>query len=202
MTTAASTERAPLTDRGRRTRESLLAAARTTFEANGFTATRMGDIAAAATVSHGTVYTYFETKEAVLEAVVQQVIDDLLASLGSSAAVDPLDRVREANARYLRAYAEHAGLLRVVEEAAFTDERFGEVLQQLRSTHVRRVAAAIRRLQSEGAASADLDPAASAAALCSMVEGFARYHADAAPAEASHTLTTLWARALGMAHLE
>ena len=162
----------------------------------------MGDVAQAAGVSHGTVYTYFETKEAVLEAVVQQVIDDLLASLGSSAEVDPLDRVREANARYLRAYAEHAGLLRVVEEAAFTDERFGEVLQQLRSTHVRRVAAAVRRLQSEGAASADLDPAASAAALCSMVEGFARYHADAAPAEASHTLTTLWARALGMAHLE
>jgi len=195
---SAAPERTPLTDRGRRTREALLSGARSVFEEQGFGATRMNDIATAAGTSHGTVYTYFQTKESVLEAVVQQVIDELLASLQASTAPDPTERVRDANARYLAAYAEHARLLRVVEEAAFSDARFDEVLRQLRSTHTSRVAAAIRRLQAEGAASADLDPAASAAALCAMVEGFARHHR----ADDHDTLTTLWARALGLSTKE
>jgi AcrR family transcriptional regulator len=200
VTSAPAASRAPLTDRGRRTRQSLLVAARGVFERQGFTGTRMGDIAAAAGVSHGTVYTYFQTKEAVLAAVVQEVIDDLVASLRASTAPDPLDRIRDANARYLDAYAEHAQLLRVVEEAAFTDDTFGEILAALRRTHVSRVASAIRRLQREGVASADLDGQSSAAALCAMVEGFARHHST--DAAANHTLTTLWARALGLSHLQ
>ncbi len=197
MTTTA--DREPLTDRGRRTREALLVAARSVFEEQGFGATRMGDIAAAAGVAHGTVYTYFDTKESVLAAVVQQVIDDLLASLHASSAPDPLERIRDANDRYLAAYAGHARLLRVVEEASFADEQFGAVLAQLRNTHVQRVAAAIAKLQREGAASADLDPTTSAAALCAMVEGYARYWPNP---DANHTLTTLWARALGLSEKE
>ncbi len=195
----AATDREPLTDRGRRTREMVLAAARAVFEDQGFGATRMGDIAAAAGVAHGTVYTYFDTKESVLAAVVQEVIDDLLASLHASSAPDPLERIRDANDRYLVAYAEHARLLEVVEEASFTDERFGAVLEQLRSTHVQRVAAAIAKLQREGEASAELDPHSSAAALCAMVEGYARHWPNL---DANHTLTTLWARALGLSKKE
>lgn len=206
MTSAPTTDREPLTDRGRRRRDALLVAAREVFEQQGFTATRMGDIAAAAGVSHGTVYTYFETKESVLSAVVQQVIDDLMTSLRASNAPDPLERIRDANARYLAAYAQHARLLRVVEEASFTDEAFRGILEQLRRTHASRVATAIRRLQREGSASTDLDADASAAALCAMVEGFARHWYGTTEQEpaaaATATLTTLWARALGLSHLE
>jgi AcrR family transcriptional regulator len=194
----ATADRAPLTERGRRTREALLAAAREVFEEQGFGATRMDDIAAAAGTSHGTVYTYFQTKEDLLEAVVQRVIDDLLASLRASTAPDPVERVREANNRYLVASAEHARLLRVVQEASFSDARFGEVLRQLRTTHITRVAAAIRKLQREGAASADLDAQATAAALCAMVEGFSRHYVT----DDHDTLTTLWARALGLSTKE
>ena len=198
MTTAPATDREPLTERGRRTRESLLVAARRVFEEQGYGATRMGDIAAAAGVSHGTVYTYFDTKESVLAAVVQEVIDDLMAALRASNAADPLERISDANARYLDAYAQHARLLRVVEEAAFADDTFEAILAALRRTHVRRVAAAIRRLQEEGVASADLEAQSSAAALCAMVEGFARHHSP--DAAANQTLTTLWARALGLSN--
>ena len=54
MSTAAATEKAaPLTDRGRRTREKLLAAAREVFEQRGYASTRMADIARAAGVSVG-----------------------------------------------------------------------------------------------------------------------------------------------------
>ncbi len=193
---------APLTARGERTRTHLLAAARQVFADQGFAATRMSDIAAAAGVSHGTVYTYFDTKEDVLAAVLDDVVADLHEALRASTATDPVARIRDANNRYLDGYAQHGRLLLVVEEAAQTDARFLGVLTELRTTHVARVAAAIRRLQADGDAATDIDPMAAAAALCAMVEGFARHWFGRGeqhdPALATDTLTLLWARALGL----
>lgn len=192
----------PLTDRGRRTRDALVLAARGAFEERGYDGTRMSDIAEAAGVSHGTVYTWFATKDAVLMAVVESLVDGLYASLSTPEVDDPAARIEVANRRYLDAYREHARLLEVVEQAATTDETFRGVLARLRATHVDRVAATIRHLQSQGVARGDLDPHAAAAALCAMVEGFARHwfgrgeqhDEDVAVA----TLTALWAGALDL----
>jgi AcrR family transcriptional regulator len=192
----------PLTDRGRRTRDALVVAARGAFEERGYDGTRMGDIAEAAGVSHGTVYTWFATKDAVLMAVVESLVDDLYASLSTPEAADPLARIDLANRRYLDAYREHARLLEVVEQAATTDETFRGVLTGLRAAHVERVAATIRHLQADGEARADLDAHAAAAALCAMVEGFARHWfgwgEDHDEATAVATLTQLWAGALDL----
>jgi len=200
--TQATPERTPVTDRGRRTRTTVMDGAREAFEEHGYAATRMSDIASAANVSHGTVYTYFDTKESVLEAVTADVVTDLHRSLWTSTAAHPLDRIGDANERYLSAYRQHARLLSVVEEAAGADERFRTVLTEVRRTHVRRVAEAIRRLQREGLAASDLDPDTAAAALCAMVEGFARYwYGQGEPhdqAIATKTLTDLWAGGLGL----
>ncbi len=76
------------------------------------------------------------------------------------------------------------------------------VLTGLRNTHVERVAKTIERLQVDGQAAPDLDSHDAAAALCAMVEGFARHwfgrgeehDEDVAVA----TLTQLWARSLGL----
>ena len=148
----------PLTDRGRRTRDALVASARGVFEERGYDATRMSDLAAAAGVSHGTVYTWFATKDAVLAAVVEQ--------------------------------------------AATSHEQFQAVLADLRATHVRRVAATIDRLQREGEARRDLDPQVTAAALCAMVEGFARHWFGRGEtydeAIAVTTLTALWTSSLAL----
>jgi AcrR family transcriptional regulator len=166
----------PLTDRGRRTRDALVVAARGVFEERGYDGTRMGDIAEAAGVSHGTVYTWFATKDAVLMAVVESLVDGLYASLSTPEAADALSRIDLANRRYLDAYREHARLLEVVEQAATTDETFRGVLAGLRAAHVERVAATIRHLQADGEARADLDAHAAAVA----------------------TLTQLWAGALDL----
>ncbi|MBM3687977.1 MAG: TetR/AcrR family transcriptional regulator, partial [Actinobacteria bacterium] len=80
----------PVTDRGRRTRDALVVAARGVFEERGYDGTRMGDIAEAAGVSHGTVYTWFATKDAVLMSVVESLVDGLYASLSTPEAADPL----------------------------------------------------------------------------------------------------------------
>ncbi len=194
----------PLTDRGRRTRDSLISAARGVFESRGYDGTRMGDIATAAGVSHGTVYTWFATKDAVLAAVVDSIAADLYHSFRTPDGTDAITRIDRANRTYLDAYRANARLLAVVEQAATSREEFQGVLADLRATHVNRVAATIDRMQSEGEARRDLDAHVSAAALCSMVEGFARhwfgrgetYDEDIAVA----TLTALWTSSLQMAH--
>ncbi len=192
----------PLTARGQATRDKLVAAAREVFSDRGFAGTRMGDLADAAGVAHGTVYTYFATKEEVLLAVLADVREDLNAAMTMPTVRDPIGRIESANRAYLDGYRSHAQLLQVAQEAAAGDDRFADVLRDLRDTHVARVAAAIRKLQSDGLAARDLDAHTAAAALCGMVEGFAAHwlgrgesHDEAL---ATRTLTQLWVRGLGL----
>jgi AcrR family transcriptional regulator len=52
----------------------LVAAALRLFSERGFAATRLDDVAAAAGVTKGTVYLYFESKEQLFEAVVRAAV--------------------------------------------------------------------------------------------------------------------------------
>lgn len=202
--TAVLTARAPLSERGRRTRERLVLAAREVFEERGFDATRMSDIAHAASVSHGTVYTWFPTKEDVLHGTVDSITEELYDVLRTPESTDPIERIAHANARYLEVHRQTARLMEVVAQAAVNDESFRAVLTNLRNAHVDRVAKTIRKLQADGLAAPSLDPRISAAALCAMVEGFARHWlsanraSDDLDAAVIATLTELWARALGL----
>jgi AcrR family transcriptional regulator len=197
----------PLTERGRRTRENLLQSARTVFERRGYQGTRMADIAKAAGVSHGTVYTWFADKEAVLRALVADIVAEVFAALAVADEVpEPQQRMLEANRRYLAAYRRHGRMLEVVEEAAATDARYRDALDGVRHDHVARVTRDITRLQEAGLAADDLDAAVAASALCAMVEGFGRHwygrgEQDDSPYDddtAVETLTQLWARGLGL----
>lgn len=197
----------PLTERGRRTRENLLQSARAVFERRGYQGTRMADIAKAAGVSHGTVYTWFADKEAVLRALVADIVAEVFAALAVADEVpEPQQRMLEANRRYLAAYRRHGRMLEVVEEAAATDARYRDALDGVRHDHVARVTRDITRLQEAGLAADDLDAAVAASALCAMVEGFGRHwygrgEQDDSPYDddtAVETLTQLWARGLGL----
>jgi AcrR family transcriptional regulator len=207
VTAVAEGGRAPLSERGRRTRERLVVAARQVFEEKGFDATRMGDIAAAAGVSHGTVYTWFPTKEDALHATVDSVTEEMYSVLSTPDVSDPIERISVANTRYLEVHRATSRLLEVVAQAAVNDASFRAVLDGLRRTHVDRVTKSITGMQREGLVVRDLDARISAAALCAMVEGFARYWLNgggedaeslAPDARAVRTLTELWARALGL----
>lgn len=61
----------------------ILAAALACFSEKGFAATRMEDIARRAGVSKGTIYLYFESKEAVFKALAQQVVGSRVAEIGN-----------------------------------------------------------------------------------------------------------------------
>lgn len=51
-------------------REEILAAAKATFAAKGFHATTIGDVAKAAGVSYGSIYWYFDSKDALFHALM------------------------------------------------------------------------------------------------------------------------------------
>jgi AcrR family transcriptional regulator len=67
------------------TTEAILKAGRRLFGEQGFAATTMDDIAEAARVAKGAVYHHFATKEAVFEAVFDQVSRDLVLEIDRAA---------------------------------------------------------------------------------------------------------------------
>jgi AcrR family transcriptional regulator len=79
-------------ERREKTQAAIVKAARRIFGERGFAATTIDDIASGARVAKGAVYHHFATKEAVFEAVFEQVSLDLVADLDriSRAENDPL----------------------------------------------------------------------------------------------------------------
>jgi AcrR family transcriptional regulator len=158
-------------------------------------------------VSHGTVYTWFDDKEALMRALVDDIVSEVFAALAIGEEVpDPEQRMLEGNRRYLAAYRRHGRMLEVVEEAAAGDARYRDALAGVRRDHVARVTHDIARLQKAGIAASDVDAAVAAGALCAMVEGFGRHwYGRGEQAASTHddetaveTLTRLWARGLGI----
>lgn len=65
-------------------RDDILAAAKKVFAANGFHATTMADVAREAAVSYGTIYWYFDSKEALFYALMDAEEQALRAHIGQS----------------------------------------------------------------------------------------------------------------------
>lgn len=193
----------PVTDRGRRTRSRLLAAARQVFEDDGFLEARIVDIAETAGVSYGTFYTYFATKEEIFLEVartVQQEVSPLAPGEVAQEELDLYTRLEHANRRYLEGYARNARMLAVIEQVATFNEELLQSRRDARVAFVDRSTRSIRRWQAEGLADPVLDPYYAASALGSMVDRFAyvwfvlggEFELEKAVAN----LTRLWAHAL------
>jgi AcrR family transcriptional regulator len=194
----------PLTERGRRTRDTLVSAARRVFESRGYAATRIQDVAAEAGVSHGTVYTWFPGKDELLREVTHSIVGEVVAAARErpreTRDPDAYARLASATRRFLLGYRRNARMLAVVEEAASADAEWSSLLDELREIYIDRTRRTLRRLQSDGVVAPDLDPDVAAPALTGMVETFARRTATA-PAIADsdvEQLTRLWARAVGI----
>lgn len=73
-------------------REEILVAAASVFAKQGYGQTKMADIAKAAGYSHGLVYHYFASKEAVFQAIVDVTMERVVADLSLSGAT-PMARL-------------------------------------------------------------------------------------------------------------
>lgn len=192
----------PRTARGARTRAALVAAARTVFERDGYLNARLTDITAEARCSTGSFYTYFDNKEEVFAAVLEEVQEEMLHPHVREIAgdEDPIAVIEAANRLYLEAYERNAKLMRLLDEVATIDDDVREFRRRRGALFAERNARSIRDLQARGLADPDLDPDLTARALSGMVGRLANavyVLGDHADREALvETLTRLWANAL------
>ena len=161
------------TTRGERTAARLRTAAQAAFAELGWNATRVEDIVQRAGVSHGTFYTYYDNKQAVLDDLVRESQADF-AQLAS--APWRADDVRGALERtiggFLDLFARDVVIMRTWLQAARDDRTFSALYIDSRALFVRRVA---EHVAAAVAASGRVDvPARTvASSLVAMVEHLA-----------------------------
>ncbi|MEU7893233.1 TetR/AcrR family transcriptional regulator [Nonomuraea sp. NPDC049152] len=95
-------------------REEILAAAVRVFARKGFAASRIDDVAAEAGIAKGSVYLYFDSRDALLSAAFESyaaLSADVLADLGQGPALDRLATLVRRVVAMLAAHPDHARVL-------------------------------------------------------------------------------------------
>ncbi|WP_433725491.1 TetR/AcrR family transcriptional regulator [Nocardia sp. CA-129566] len=167
----------PRSKRGMRTRTALVIAAREVFERDGFLDARISDISKEAGVASGSFYTYFDSKEEIFAAVVEQVREEMLhPHIRERVGIDdPRELIAAANREYLQSYRRNARLMAVLEQVSKIDEKFRVLRFERAMAFVERNAEMIRNLQERGLVDAELDAAITSQALSSMVSRMAYF---------------------------
>jgi len=117
----ASQPRVPRTERGRRTQRAILDAAAAEFGEKGFHESSIVSITIRAGVALGSFYTYFESKDALFKALVEDMsgrVRDHVAPVlkVERSAVEAEGAALEAFLRFAR---EHKEIYRIIDEAEF-----------------------------------------------------------------------------------
>jgi AcrR family transcriptional regulator len=99
--------------RQKRNRAALVKAARRLFARNGFEPTTIADIAEAADLGFGTFYLYFASKEALLEAALDDGIAEIAKALQAPeiAAMPADEALATVSRRYIHLIRSHRSLL-------------------------------------------------------------------------------------------
>lgn len=169
----------PRSTKGERTRARLLDAAKSVFEDSGFLEARVSDVAERAGLSHGSFYTYFDSKEQIFREVAAAVDDELVAPLfdvvlsPSSSGVPPQQRLREALRRHFESYRSEARIMGIIEEVSRYDEHVKALHLARHRQYTAQIAESIRQLQHRGLADPTLDPDLAAAGIGALTGRFA-----------------------------
>ncbi|MHC4055752.1 TetR/AcrR family transcriptional regulator [Bradyrhizobium sp. 25ACV] len=185
---------APATAKGAAMRQRLLDASARVFARKGYEATRVEDIVKIARTSYGNFYRHFRNKDEILLAVLRPLIDEIYVAskrrIGRSLKATEAEFIENTIA-YLKIYAQHRKLLRVMREAAARGEKatFLSLYVSERSRFVRRTTTWLMRLQGLGELSRELDPEMAAEVLGSTMEQIAYMKFDLAPKDPSDAET-------------
>lgn len=138
-------------------RQALLNAALDEFFERGFTAARMDDIARRAGLSKGTLYLYFDSKDALFIALIETVaapnvekVEQLAASAPSAAAA------LHALTGFMPHVIRETSLPRVVKVLLADAGAFPDVVRRYRSQVIDRVLAAVAKVLERGQLSGEL----------------------------------------------
>ena len=121
---AVSADKAPRTERGRKTLRRLLEAAAAEFGERGFHEAAITGITQRAGVALGTFYTYFESKEELFRALVRDMSQATRAHVAEAVrgAPDRIAAERIGLAAFIAFTRKHPELYRIIEEAQFVAE--------------------------------------------------------------------------------
>ncbi len=114
-------------------RKAILDAAIPLFVKHGFSQTNISEVAKAAGVSHGTVFLYFPTKEALFEAALREPLPYHLSVFREALAGEgtPLERIRRTVVRQVRDTPKQEGYLRLTQYVLTHRDRFTDLAQDL-----------------------------------------------------------------------
>lgn len=113
----------PRTERGRRTLRKLLDASAIEFGEKGFHEASVSSITRRAGVALGSFYTYFNSKDALFRALVQDMSVNVMSSARSALSEDmgALEIEQAALAAFLSFARDHKEIYRIIDEAEFVD---------------------------------------------------------------------------------
>jgi AcrR family transcriptional regulator len=114
--------RTPRTERGRRTQRALLDAAAAEFGVKGFHDSSVVSITSRAGVALGSFYTYFESKDALFRALVEDLsnrVRDEVAPAVANNGLGVIAAEQPALSAFLEFVREHKELYRIIDEAEF-----------------------------------------------------------------------------------
>ena len=191
------------TRKGKQTREALVQSARKVFARDGFVHARIADISEGAEVSHGTFYTYFESKLAVLLEIFRKVAEEVEQAVSPApedVPGDTLGNLERSTRRYVRAYRRNAAMYVLMEQLVGVEPAVSKIRRRGRRNHIKRVEERIRQQQKRGQADPDIDAKTAASALASMLSNYCYWAAvlgeTADEDTVVRTLCLAWARAL------
>ncbi len=120
---AASLDKTPRTERGRRTLRALLDAAALEFGERGFHEASISAITRRAGVALGSFYTYFDSKDAVFRALVTDLSAQVRDHVGPAvrAAGDGIAAEKAGLAQFIGFVRQHKEIYRIIDEAEFVD---------------------------------------------------------------------------------
>ena len=149
----AGTGKAPRTARGAKTMRKILDAALAEFGEKGFSDSSVVSITSRAKVALGTFYTYFDSKEALFAALVEDMSLRVREAVAPalSEGTDTLDAERRALAAYLGFAASHKEVYRIIDESEF-------VAPAAYRRHYETIAARIASRLATGAGKGEVQP--------------------------------------------
>ena len=149
----------------------ILDAAVRVFAAQGYDASRVGDVAKEAGVAYGLVYHYYESKEAVLEAVFREAWGRLLAAvaLAEGTGADASEQLELVVKIVLRAWRDDPDLVRLLVREVTRNPHIQDELDEIGQAFAS-LERMVRRGQADGTFRPELDPKLAAWMLYGALE--------------------------------
>lgn len=158
-----------LTPKGQRTETAFLDAARRTFAKKGYFKTKISDIAAAAGRSPGSFYNYYDSKEQLLAALLEDFSVEVMSESLKGQSRNPVEVVRAAVTAYWFSYQKYLPEIVGLFQISMTDDAFRDRWKENRAAGVRSVLEGLQSAEHAGY-EVDLPLDVLASAVVSMLE--------------------------------